>query len=224
MRFKALGTTVLGICVLSAVLPAAAPALSPIVSILPGEAFPFTANGTVTGVEVVKLETEIGEKITAEELKLLLVVAGTLLGTFDAHFVKANNSGKECSTTGDAAGVALVKGKYHTVFLSLSPLKSGVLLPVEEMTVTCGEKKIKFKGVLVTEIGTTANDISSGTTPTVKCSKIGVNEWTTYINEKGETKTKEFLLANFGLGFEQSCAQLSKELTLTSSKMITILG
>jgi hypothetical protein len=197
----------------------------PDVHVLSGESYPATAEGKIEGSEVAVLETELGEKLKANamtiqtvltELSSLDVDALTFLGVLD-------QKKGFCNTVGDGVGTVKFNGEYHLVLVSDAPATAGFLLLFKELVVECEKVKVKVRGpLLIKPLG-----LQSGTDITnykivTNCSGKGKQELKTYLNDAGET-TKGILTANFGLGFEAACLNVSKELSMSSSKMLDFL-
>lgn len=209
----------------------ASPALAlelPDLHVLSGETYPESAEGSVEGVEVGQLETELGEKLTSSTVAVKSELAElSSLGpdtlTFTGVMEPKNKS--SCNTAGDAAGTVLLPGEYHVVDTSTSPLTAALLILFKELVLECNSGKLKVKirspaivklqkvtaGIDTTEFGVVA-----------KCTGKGKQELREYLNDEGKG-TKGALTANFGLGFESACENISQELVVKSSKMIDFL-
>jgi hypothetical protein len=207
----------------------ASPALAlelPDVHVLSSESYPATAEGAVEGVEVAVLETEIGEKLTAsgaqvttELQKLTSLLFGVFtLTSFEDHRIKTS-----CHGVGQPAGTVVIEGEEHVVDTSTAPLMMSYLFLFKEITIECGKEKRKLRGMLLYRV----EKVTSGTDVTQygligKCAAKGKQELTEYFNDEG-VRVKSVLSANFGLGFENACLAINKELVLTSSKMVDFL-
>jgi hypothetical protein len=199
----------------------------PDVHILEGETYPVTGEGTVKGEDLFVLETELGEKILAREIKIKIELSElTSLGIAVVDLtetVEKKLGGTKCNTVGDAAGVVLINGEYHIVDISTSPLTIAFLLLFPELTLECGKVKVKVRSPLIASI----TKVTSGTETTQfgiasKCSGKGKQELREYLNDEG-AKTKGTLSANFGLGFETACVSTGIEVVINTTKMIDFL-
>jgi hypothetical protein len=230
-RFKVLGLAFLAIAALGVMTAASASAILPDIHLLPTEASKAITGEGTTGkaVEAAILESELGTKLTAEELKVLLALTPlTALGTYDLHFVNVVFAGEKCKTTGDALGVVLAKGDFHLVFVGLSPtttLATGVLLLVN-VKFECGKVKFNVKGPIVTSfkpLNEVNNDITEFDV-NAKCVKPGFQDLTTYEDENGNTLTKQLLLVEIpGLEPEFACETLKEQVKIKMSNMISVL-
>jgi hypothetical protein len=223
-RRSVFGAMLLAILAVSAIASASASALAlPTLKFLTGETYPVTFSGTTTATAF--LETAIGEKITATQTKLTGELTAGVLGPFTADFTGAKLKENSCNTEGDAAGVILIKGEFHLVFDSFEPLHAAILLLVGETAIKCGATTIHVKGELlglVEPINTETTTFKVKTHCVV--GKKGLQEDLTYWNDAGTKKEKTTLEANFGLGFEKACEEVPGEFTLTSNKMLEIVG
>jgi hypothetical protein len=229
-RMKTLCMALFAVFAMAAAFTAtAAMAELPDVHVLSGETYPATGSGEVSGTEVGKLETEIGEKLTSSGVKVtanLTALSSLGPGTLTFTGVVEPKTKTSCNSTGQAAGTVLLKGEYHVVDVSTSPLTADVLILFEELLVECnsGKLKIKVKAPALVKL----EKVTSGTDVTSyglvsKCStKKGHQELTEYLNEEGKL-TKGALQANFGLGFESACEEVKEELIVTSNKMLDFL-
>jgi hypothetical protein len=151
-HFKVLGLAFFAIAALGVMTAASASAILPDIHLLPTESNKaITGEGTIgKGPKTVILESEIGTRLEAEELKVLLALTPlTALGTYDLHFVNLQFGAEKCKSAGDAIGVLLLKGEFHLVFVGLSPtttLAAGVLLLVNTKY-ECGKIKFTVTGV-----------------------------------------------------------------------------
>jgi len=200
----------------------------PDVHILAGETYPVTGEGAVKGEDLFVLETELGEKILAREIKIKIELAElTSLGLATVDLTEAVEKvlgGPKCNTVGDAAGTVLINGEYHIIDLSTSPLTIAFLLLFPELTLECGKVKVKVRGPLIAAI----TKVTSGTDVTqfgiaAKCAAgKGKQELKEYLNDEG-AKTKGAATANFGLGFETACVSTGVEVVINTTKMIDFL-
>jgi hypothetical protein len=229
-RMKTLCTALFAVFALAAAFTAtSALALElPDVHVLSGETYPALGEGSVEGVEVGTLETELGEKLTsskvtasAELLELSSLGPGALVFTG----VTEPKSKTSCNTSGDVAGTVKLSGEYHVVDTSTSPLTAAILILFKELVVECNSGKLKVKvrspAVIKLEKVTSGTDVTEYGLVS-KCIGKGKQELKTYLNDAGES-IKGVLTANFGLGFESACDNVTKELIVKSPKMIDFL-
>src|ERR1700728_6075 len=127
-RLKLVGVLMGALFVLAAMATSAF-ALPDLSVTLTGGKYPVEATGKVTGKT--SLGTSSGVALSGEGVTLTLTQAElSALGTFTTSFTKVKQGSIECHSNGDAAGVVLVKGEYHIVYTSLSPLTLGTLFLV----------------------------------------------------------------------------------------------
>lgn len=211
-------------------LVAAAPTLAalPDVHLLSGEEYPVLGEGSVSGTfqgEVVgKLETEIGEKLTFTKLSLSLeLLELSSLGPDSLVLTGVLEAKKKvsCHSEGAAEGEVKIAGEYHVVETSLG---HALLILFKELSVLCnsGKLKVKVRAPWMGEL-----NVSSGTDVTllglnVKCFLKGSQNVREYLNDE-ERLVKGQLTANFGLGFETACLELTNELTMFFTKMVDFL-
>jgi hypothetical protein len=218
---------IVGALSLVSVSPALAVEL-PDVHVLSGETYPVVGEGTVEGAEVGTLETELGEKLTASKWSTSVQLPElTSLGSLFKDFtgVVEPKSKTSCNTAGAAAGTVEISGEYHVVDTSTSPLTAAILVLFKELAVECNSGKLKLKvkspSVVKLEKVTSGVDVTSFGV-VAKCTGKGKQELKTYLNDAGET-VKGVLTANFGLGFETACENVTKEQIIKTSKMIDFL-
>ncbi len=200
----------------------------PDVHVLSGETYPATGVGKVEGAEVGTLETELGEKLTSSTVKAeaeLTELSSLGPGTLSFTGVQEAKSKTSCKTSGDPEGTVKLPGEYHVVDTSTSPLTAAILILFKELVVECnsGKTKVKVRSPAVVKL----EKVTSGTDVTQyglvsKCSGKGKQELKNYLNDEG-VSTKAVLTANFGLGFETACENVTKELVVESSKMLDFL-
>jgi hypothetical protein len=235
-RIKTLALALMALSVFAISTAASASATElPDISVTLEESFPVKAEATsLKKAGLAFLETEVGSKLTAEQVKGELELTSlSALGAVKLTFVntKEPKSGELCNTEGDAAGIVLVAGEFHVVFLAVGPpwtLHIDVLFE-KPLVIKCGKLTIKvLPPALVALHANLEKDITEFTVD-AKCAKNAKNEiekgrqqFTEYINDAGTKLTKQLLLANFGLGFENACEQVEEELKFKTTKMILI--
>ena len=123
-----------------------------------------------------------------------------------------------------------MRGTYHIVYTSLSPLTLGELSLLEPVKIKCGSKEINVKGSTLSSINTATNCSTEATECTslggvLKGDGAGVANLTTYYNDAG-TAEKAKLEANFGSGFKGAALEIEEEVTVTAleGKMFTLTG
>jgi hypothetical protein len=213
--------------------------LPDIATALTGETYPIIGEGSVKVAEGSESEdyfetetSKIPDRETRVKLEVSELGSG---GVGEVELLGIHESGKPtetCNTEGDAAGVVLVKGEFHLVVTSLSPLEIGTLLTFKKFTVNCkGGLKVKVEGPLIGRVkvplGGGAGDVAS-VLLAFHCSGPGIQELSSYYNDEEKLVTGELLKANFGAGAENGCKELTREVggNITSSslaKMFTIL-
>ncbi|HTZ85360.1 MAG TPA: hypothetical protein VMB05_01720, partial [Solirubrobacteraceae bacterium] len=126
MRIKLAALLVLAITAVGIVSTGSALAVElPDIQLLSGEAFPLVLKGeTASKKEQAVLETELGEKLTAEHV-IIEIEWGSLssLALFHVHFLEVEEPRTKslCNTSGDEPGKVLISGEFHTVFLIVGP-------------------------------------------------------------------------------------------------------
>ena len=220
--------TLLGALTLVPASPALALEL-PDVHVLSGETYPASASGEVSGSEVGKLETEIGEKLLFTGMKVmteLKELSSLGPGTLTLTGVTEPKSKTACNTAGEGAGTVKLSVEYHVVDISTAPLTAAVLILFPELVMECnsGKLKIKVQAPLLVKLEkvTAGTDVTSYGLGANCGTKKGHQELTEYLNESG-IPTKGAPTINFGLGFESVCEQVKKELVVTSNKMLDFL-
>jgi hypothetical protein len=232
-RLKAFGLAFLAIAALAVITAASASAILPDIHLLPTEASKaITGEGTIAKASVAILESELGTKVEADELKVLLGLTPlTALGLYDLHFVKVKLIAESCSSEGDAAGVVLAKGEFHLVFVGLSPtttLAVGVLLLFGAAGVKfkCGKVSFTVKGAIVVSfkgLNEVNNDITEFDV-NAKCVKPGFQDLTSYEDENGNPVTKQLPIVEVpGLEPENGCETLKEQVKIKMSNMISVL-
>lgn len=212
-------------------LTSAVPALAlelPDVHVLSGETYPALSEGRVMGAGVATLETELGEKLTATEVKLtgeLLELSSLGPASIEFWEVLEPKSKTRCNSPGVLAGIVRLPAEYHVVDTNDLPLTAAVLILFKEQTVECnsGKLKIKVRSPILVKL----EKVTSGTDVTeyglvAKCTGKGKQELSFYLNDAGQT-VKAVLSANFGLGFESACENIKEELIMKSGKMVDFL-
>ena len=226
-RMKTLCMALFAVFALGAAFTAtAALAELPDVHVLSGDTYPATGEGEVKGTEVGVLETELGEKLTSETVaaKAELTELSSLgPGSLVFTGVKEPKSKTSCNTSGDVAGTVKFTGEYHVVLISAGV--PAILILFKELVVECNSGKLKVKVrspalVKLTKV-TAGTDVESYGLVS-KCSGKGKSELKEYLNDENKA-TKGVLTANFGLGFETACENVSSELVVKSSKMLDFL-
>lgn len=214
----------------SLILVSASPALAlelPDVHVLSGESYPAVAAGA-EGAGEATLETELGEKLTAESGSVwaeLLELSSLGPLSLSAAGVAEPKSKTKCHTTGSPEGVVNLPGEYHVVDTSTSPLTAAILVLFKEIALECngGKLKVKIRSPSLLKL----EKVTSGTDVTEfgivgKCSGKGKQELKEYLNDEGKG-TKAGLTANFGLGFETACLSVTSEQKFTVNKMVDFL-
>lgn len=225
-RMKTLCMALFAVFALAAAFTATSLAALPDVSVLSGETYPALGEGSVEGAEVGTLETELGEKLTSSKVAVsaeLLELSSLGPGALVFTGVTEPKSKTSCSTSGDPAGTVKLAGEYHVVNPSAGT--PGVLILFKELVVECNSGKLKVKvrapAVIKLEKVTSGADASEYGLVS-KCSGKGKQELKNYLNEEG-VSTKGVLTANFGLGFESACDNVTKELVVKSTKMLNFV-
>lgn len=215
----------------SLVLASTSPAFGlelPDMHVLSGESYPAVAHGTGEPAGEATLESELGEKLTAESGSVsaeLLELSSLGPLVMNAFGVREPKTKTKCHTTGNPEGAVELSGEYHVVDTSTSPLTAATLVLFKELVVECnsGKLKIKVRSPTVLKL----EKVTSGTDVTEfgivgKCSGKGKQELKEYLNDEGKG-TKGGLTANFGLGFETTCVSIVSEQALTINKMVDFL-
>jgi hypothetical protein len=233
-RMKTLCTALFAVLMLATAFAAtSAMAELPDVHLLSGESYGTGVKGEGTlengGVVVGTLETVLGETLTATSINVkatLKELSALGPGTLTFKGVTEPRTKTLCLTTSNTKveGEVILPGEYHVVTnAGLTPM---VLILFEELTVECNNKKLKIKvkapALIKLEKLTSGTDVEKYGL-VANCTAKGKQELTEYLNDEGKVVTKAFLLANFGLGLEQACERTTKELVVTSEKMLDFL-
>jgi hypothetical protein len=198
----------------------------PDISVLSGESYPATAEGTVEGTEVAVFETELGEKLTSNKITFtieLLELSSLGPAVLSLTGVLEPKSKTFCHSIGEPEGTLTISGEYHVVDTSLSPLTVTHLFLFAEFLALCNKGKllVKVRGPVVIKL----EKLSSGTWVTayglvIQCVGKGKPQLREYLNDEGKS-TKAVPTMNFGLGFESACLNVSKEVVMNTNKMLT---
>jgi hypothetical protein len=226
-HLKASGVALMAMFVLG-VTATSALAVLPDVSIALGGSYPIHLNFEDDKKTPTKFETTGGNKLEGKGLLVLLLSANELssLGAFVMAILLIKEGAKECNSNGDKKEEELMKGTYHIVYPSLTPLTVGVAFLIEEVEVKCAKVIIKLKGCLLaglTDPKTSGEDVELATV-VLEGSK-GKNALTEYDNTEGKS-VKCILETNFGTGFLQSDEVVGEPIHLVTleSKMFTIMN
>jgi hypothetical protein len=217
-RFKLLGLTVLAVFVLGAV--ASSSAFGALPTVLPETAKISGTTGKGT------LETTEGLAITCEK-STVSETAFKTKGAFHITFTGCTGPAKEkCESLGDAAGIILVLGEYHFVFITLSPLVVGLaLLLSPEVHIDCltiiGEVLLLVKGCIVGSVSP-INTSTTAFTGVIEQTK-GDNKFQSFENDTGEA-VPCFLLTKKGAGAFILSGDESAENKFTSTAAVEIMG
>ena len=217
-RMKLLGLTVLAVLAFAAL--AATSALGALPEVLPETAKISGTMGRGT------IETTEGLSIPCEKATFSETVFKKL-GAFHITFSGCVGPAKEkCESLGDEAGIILMLGEYHFVFITLSPLVVGLaLLLSPEVHVDCltiiGEVLELLKGCLVGSV----SPINTSTTAftAVFEQEKGDNKIQSFENNAGE-KVACFLLTKKGGGAFILSGDGSVENKFTSTALVNIMG
>jgi hypothetical protein len=223
-RFKFLGLALLSVCAFGIMTAASASAALPDLSLLSGEAFPVTMEGSLTSKDL--LETAVlGEKLEGTKVTLKLELAElSALGKFTAVFVGVKEKTNPCKSTSGAKEEVATSGEFHIVLL-VGGASYGIVFLPSSVLIECGEPaktKIHVKGAAVGSTTLATGADFTETKGTLEGSK-GKNNITEYLNSSG-TATKGILESNFGTGFEQSMESVTGAITLkvVGTKMLVL--
>ncbi len=211
MRYlKILGVTLVAMFAFGITATSALAAL-PDISIELGGTYPLHLNLENNGTTKTRLNNTAGGKLEGVGLAtLLLVTELSSLGTFRATFSGVKQGKVACNSEGDAKEVALTKGTFHVVFLTLTSdpekkLTIGIAFLPELVNLTCGSVKIKVEGCVVGPITDPATELEDVTlsTGTLLGNGKGKQNQSKYYNNEGKL-VGCVLLSNFGTGFVES--------------------
>jgi hypothetical protein len=118
-----------------------------------------------------------------------------------------------------------MKGTFHIVYISLSPLTLGVLYSPETLEITCGAVKVKMKGSMLESLKLGSSEAEELTSLEGELTGNGKGKPTlkTYYNASGEAQSAKFEI-NFGVGYQEAAGEVGGKLTATAAagKMFTI--
>ncbi|HEY2142606.1 MAG TPA: hypothetical protein VGG98_11170 [Solirubrobacteraceae bacterium] len=125
----------------------------------------------------------------------------------------------KCNTTGDAAGVILIKSKVTLVDLEKGELVLGEANTPEGVPAKCGVLKAEFRGTVIGEFA----GIGTPTPSVVFKQKEGKQTITKCNQTKAFCEGKEYSLeANFGLGFEKAALEATFAITNISPETVFV--
>jgi hypothetical protein len=198
---------------------------------------PVKATETLTGDGATKattpwlLATVGGSDLTGEGAKLATSTKGeSSIGTFTLTLEHAKEGTNNCKISTSTLGTLPVQGKYAVVPTAIAgglTTTAAILFKPEGLTVLCGtisnpEKvKIKVTGAAIGKQSTAIGVKTKSTKVDLKCTPKGKQNVTEYFND-AEAKMKETLKADFGLGAEQSCVNISEEVEVKFNKEVEI--
>ena len=218
-RLMIVGAALMATLIVSIAATAAMAVTLPSVLFLAGKT---SATAKATSGSTSSLETIVGSKLTGKglEVSLTTTTAGSALGTYVTLFKEVAEGTNKCKTGTLAAGNVEIKGEFHLVTLSETPLEMGVLFLVPATTILCGttekpEKvKIKVEGSALSSFSGTLNSEIKEFSGTLLATK-GKPSKTAYLNDAGE-KLNASLKSNFGLGLEESAENVTEPIKFTS--------
>jgi hypothetical protein len=219
-RRKIAGMALLAMFALFAIASASASAANPTVTLLSGETFPVTFEGT-SGKGTLETVKKTTVKCSAGTSK------GTILenktGETTIIFTGCESSGFKCETTGAGSGEIITSGTTLLVFDSLTTLGVAQLLTVKETVFECTSLvKIKVKGsllLLITPINTETTKFEL----IVKQTAGKPSDKAYWNNSTGKEEAPLLLSSINGGAFEES-ADESAENKITTNKMNTVNG
>ncbi len=136
-----------------------------------------------------------------------------------------NEKGTKCNSVGKGAGEVQIEGKYHIVYVSLSPLTLGILFSPEAFEITCGTGKVTAKGSMLgsLKLGSSEAEELTSLKSELTGNAKGKPTLKSYYNDAGEAETAKFEV-NFGTGFKEAAWEVGGEVTATAEagKMFTI--
>jgi hypothetical protein len=203
-RFKLLGLTLMAVFVAAVAVASTASAALP--KVLPETAQTWT--GTNEGNVELRGATAVTCKAAPSEGTL---EAGKPLGTFHIKFegCTAEKEAIKCTGLGDAAGIILTLGIWHTVFDLLSPLTAALLFLFEKVHFSCSALVL----VLVSGelICLWLKPTESNKTHSFHCvaNSNTVQEDEKYFEESGTEVKGVKLSCAINEGAEQACTELA---------------
>lgn len=170
--FAAVLAAALAICIVTAAVASALPALPELVN-SNGEALVKAKFTSTSGKST--LETTSGTKVTCKADTDSGESTGVHTGTTTVKFTGCEAIGIKCSTTGAASGEIVTGAKSTLVWLNEAKEEAGQLLEAEEKTIKCSILSYKVKGSVLGAFS------ASGTSGTLTFKeKKGVQEPTEY--------------------------------------------
>jgi hypothetical protein len=200
----------------------------PDLSIQLGGAYPIHMQFNDNGTTSVRLNDTGGDQTTYKGLLLLLLASElSALGAFGELVLNVKMATKRCEQTGEKnKEEVLIKGTYHLVYPSLTPLTLGLALSMEPVAYNCEKVKIKVQGCALAQITdplTAAVDVELMTTTLLGDGK-GKNILTKYDNAAGTGTVNCILETNFGIEFLQAEESVEESIHLSTlqNKMFSI--
>jgi hypothetical protein len=238
-RFKLVGLALLAVFALAAVVASAASAEAPLILVLPGETtagLTFSGSGgaskleTLTKKTITCTKTEVNATFNAIVGKETDSETGNATIDFSGCKKEKVACRSEEGATKDAVEVILTPlavagaseesstGTLQSLLVSTVAPTGGVLF------LNCGGVKEEIKGSVGCLVSPALTEIAAGTSVTISCAETGGDQTTgkKCVETKAtcEKLAKEPLMANLGLGFEDSAEEIS--VSGTFNKMVTI--
>jgi hypothetical protein len=217
-----IGLVLTAMCALGAVAVATASAALPEVL---AAAFPVAATG-LSGEGLLE-SSAIAAPIKCKSSTGEGEITGKSTGTAHTDFKECTLEGEACTGLGEAAGVILVLGEAHTVFLKLgtgTALTVGILGTINEVHFEC-----KFLSLLLRAKGNAIGEVTPTNTRTKSFTgKLeqakGNNKLVKYWNEAGTEEIGTSLLVSVGTGAFALAGIEVKEGKSTTASEIEIMG
>jgi hypothetical protein len=224
VRLINLSGMLLGVLVALLVLPMLAAAL-PDISISLGGSYPIHLQGTVSEAAT-SLATASGDVLEGTGATLLLLTTElSSLGHFTATFTNMKDPAtkEKCHSTGDATGVVLASGEFHTV--SNQGGVPELLFLLTEFEIECAGLEVLVRGTMLATLDAGEAEEEATEINTILEGEKGKENLTEYVNDGGTAVTAK-LESEQGTGFTATDADIEGEFSLEAleGKMLTVSG
>jgi hypothetical protein len=191
-----------------------------------GVAFPIAVEGAIkSSSESISFAAEDGlTPSVCEGVKVKGEITGAKAASLTADFEGCHEhrlTAETCHSVGAASGVIVTSGSGSLVYLNKATKQVGVVLSVSEVNIECKGGIIwKLKGTVISPI-TPINTETTKYELRYRAKSDGIEEFTSYENEKGGQTNTE-LKVSLGSGWASVSLEEGEALKLTASKSLEI--
>jgi hypothetical protein len=222
MRFisRSAFAALVAVFVMSAVGVASASAALPEFVLGEGEKFPVTIEKKYKNVQGF-FENTSGSKFgTCTGVGVKGEITGAKAGSLTIEMENCHQGSLLCHSVGSEQEHEVFSGNVSLDYIKKATKQVGIVLKLNEIPIVCGKTTINIKGGLVIPI--TPINTKTSTLDLRFNGAAGIQEFTSYENEKGEIK-HEAMLTWFGVWRESDLViNEGKQLELPTSKAVTI--